>query len=109
MSLNMSVRKIIILIIVLTGTLFLLPSNPYTDIITKPIIRGLANASSYLNDKNKLPVKVPVPVEKSKVYKWQDKHGNWHFSNTKPPKDVAVKTEVYRSDTNIVPALEPKK
>lgn len=105
----MSVRKIIVLIILLTGILFLIPYNPYTDIITRPVIRGLAQVSSYLNDENKLPVKVPVPVEKSKVYKWQDKEGKWHFSNTEPPKDVDAQAEIYSSDTNVMPAIKQKK
>jgi hypothetical protein len=110
----MSLRKIIIFVIVLIGVLFLIPTNPYTDVITKPIISGFGKVSAYLNDNKGLPVKLPTLVEKnkvkkSKVYKWQDKEGNWHFSSTKPPKDVTAETEEYRDDTNVIPTIKPKK
>jgi len=105
----MSLRTIIVILILIIGAAFLIPSNPYTDVITKPIIHGLGKVSSYLNNKKDLPVKLPTPVEQSKVYKWQDKEGKWHFTNTKPPEDVATQSEIYRSDTNVIPAIKPEK
>ena len=111
----MSLRTIVVILILIIGAAFLAPSNPYTDAITKPIIHGLGKVSSYLNNKKTLPTLVEKSrveknkVEQSKVYKWQDKEGKWHFTNTKPPKDVAAQSEIYRSDTNVIPAIKPKK
>lgn len=96
----MSPRNILIAIIVIIGLTFLLPSNPYTDPITRPVAMVVKKISSYFgNDLN-----IPVPVEETRVYKWQDETGEWHFSNTPPPKDVDSQSKVYKSDDNVVPA-----
>lgn len=96
----MSFRKIIIAIIVIIGLAFLVPSNPYTDPITKPIIKAVKKMTSSVSDE----IDIPMPVEETKVYKWQDETGEWHFSNTPPPKDVKSQSKIYRSDDNVVPA-----
>ncbi len=41
--------------------------------------------------------------ETTRVYKWQDKQGNWHISNTPPSEQAAVEVQDYRSDQNIMP------
>jgi len=101
----MSGRTIIIIIIVLAGLVFLVPSNPYTDTITKPFVKVIKGFSTYFND----DLKIKLPAEETKVYKWQDEKGDWHFSNTAPPKNVESKSKVYNSDENVVPAPKTEK
>ncbi len=38
------------------------------------------------------------------VYKWQDKHGAWHVTNSPPPAGTPFQKQEYLSDTNILPA-----
>lgn len=101
----MSLRTIIIAIIVVIGLAFLLPSNPYTDPVTKPIIKTVKKISSSFSDE----LEIPMPVEETKVYKWQDENGEWQFSNTPPPKDVKAQSKTYKSDENVVPAPKLEK
>lgn len=96
----MSLRTLTIAIIVIISLAFLLPSNPYTDPFTKPIIKTVKKISTSFSDE----LDIPMPVEETKVYKWQDESGEWHFSNTPPPKDVESQSKVYKSDENVVPA-----
>lgn len=91
------------MIIVLVGAAYLAPSNRYTDKITNPLIKGLNQIHSFFSDKEKFP----EITEETKVYKWQDKDGNWQFSNTEPPKDIDSTVKVYKSDENVVPATKP--
>ena len=41
----------------------------------------------------------------STVYKWQDKEGNWHVTDTPPPAGVEYETQEYLHDSNVLPAL----
>lgn len=101
----MSRRTIIIAIIVLAGLVFLVPSNPYTDPVTKPVVKMIKGLGSYFND----DLKIKLPAEETKVYKWQDEKGDWHFSNTEPPKNVDSESKIYKSDDNVVPATKTDK
>ena len=96
----MKLRIIIIAVILILGLIFLVPSNPYTNPVTKPIVKAIKKVSSYFNE----DLDIPAPVEETKVYKWQDETGEWHFSNSPPPKDVHSQSKIYKSDENIVPA-----
>ncbi len=40
------------------------------------------------------------------VYRWQDKAGEWQFSNTKPEHIPDAEIQLFRSDANVVPALK---
>ena len=101
----MSIRVIVITIVVVLGVAFLLPSNPYTDVITKPVSNIVKKARSYFTDE----LDIPLPSEETAVYKWQDKDGKWQFSNTKPPKEIESTVKIYKNDENIVPATEIEK
>lgn len=103
----MAIRVLIIIAIVLVGAAFVVPSNPYTDKITTPAIKGIKKVYSYFDDKVGLP-DVDLPVETTTVHKWQDKDGNWHFSNTEAPKGVTSETKTYTDDTNVMPTPKPK-
>ena len=100
----MSIRFIIISILVLIGIAFLVPSNPYTDKITKPITKTLNNAYSYFDSKIDIP-KIIIPSETTTVHKWQDENGEWHFTNEAPPKNINSESKVYKNDDNVVPVL----
>lgn len=63
-----------------------------------PLFRGLAEVRSLTKQAE------PEPSTKTTVYKWQDKHGEWHFSNQAPPEGAAAKVITYRSDINIISA-----
>ena len=41
--------------------------------------------------------------EVTRVYKWQDKEGNWHVSDQPPPEGTSFETRDYRSDENVLP------
>ncbi|WP_455198698.1 DUF4124 domain-containing protein [Kaarinaea lacus] len=98
----MTPRNILIAIVVIIGLAFLLPSNSYTDPVTKPVIKVIKKISSYFGSE----LDIPMPVEETRVYKWQDENGEWHFSNTPPPKNVDSESKIYKSDDNVVPAPE---
>ena len=99
----MFLRILIITIIVLVGAAFLAPSNSYTDKVTNPILKGLREIHSYFRD----DLDLPLPVESTTVYKWQDKDGKWQFSNHPPPEGVASKIKVYKGDENITTLPKP--
>jgi hypothetical protein len=100
-------KRLLIIIVVLIGIAFLIPFNPYTDFFTAPTKKGIKKTYSYFDDKVDLP-DVDFPAETTTVHKWQDKDGNWHFSNTEPPKGVESKSKTYKDDVNIVPATKIK-
>ena len=101
------VKFIFIFIVVLIGIAFLIPSNPYTDRFTAPTIKSVKKVYSYFDDKVDLP-DIKLPAESTTVHKWQDKDGNWHFSNTEPPKEVGSESKIYKDDVNIMPATKTK-
>jgi hypothetical protein len=106
----MMIRFLIIILIVLVGAAALTSLNPSAEDTTNPILKGLANVRSWFTC-SPAP-KLPLPeVEKdenaTKVYKWQDESGEWHFSNQPPPSGVASSVETYRSDVNITQAPPP--
>lgn len=96
----MSLRTILIIVVVIFGLAFLLPSNPYTDVLTRPVLKTVKKVGSFFDEE----LDVSIPAKETKVYKWQDEEGNWHFSNTEPPKNVGSESKVYKDDVNVVPA-----
>lgn len=98
--------RLLIAIVVLIGIAFIIPSNSYTDWFTEPTKKSIKKVYSYFDDKVDLPV--DLPSETTTVHKWQDKDGNWHFSNTTPPKGVDSKSKVYKDDVNLMPATKTK-
>lgn len=100
-------KRILIIIAVLVVIAFLIPSNPYTDKFTAPTKKGVKKTFSLIDEKVDLPDAV-LPGETTTVHKWQDKDGNWHFSNTEPPKGVDSKSKTYKDDVNVMPATKTK-
>ena len=49
-----------------------------------------------------------APVS-TKVYKWQDKDGNWHITSERPPAGVKYQEQEYLHDTNVLPAPKTDK
>ncbi len=47
--------------------------------------------------------KLITTPEITRVYKWQDKKGNWHVSDAPPPEDTPFEVRDYRSDENVLP------
>jgi len=101
----MSKRVLIITIFILLGAAFFVPPNPYTDKITLPAIKGFKKVYSYFDDKIDLP-EIDMPPEKTTVKKWQDKEGNWHFSNAETPAGTKSETIIYTDDVNVMPATK---
>jgi len=93
----MFLRLLIIFIIVaIAGAVFYNYNRSDDD--TSPLLRGLAKVRSLAKEA------APEPPVETAVYKWQDKNGEWHFSNQPPPEGVAADVTVYRSDVNVTPA-----
>lgn len=97
----MMIRILIVILIMLVGAAALTELNPQADKSTNPILRGLANVRSWFSHSEQL---ADSRKKTTKVYKWQDKDGAWHFSNQPPPKGVASKVVTYRSDSNLTQA-----
>ncbi|MCK4586280.1 MAG: DUF4124 domain-containing protein [Gammaproteobacteria bacterium] len=100
-------KRLLIIIAVLIGIAFIIPSNPYTDKIVGPTKKSVKKTFNYLDDKVDLP-DIDLPAETTTVHKWQDKDGNWHFTNTEPPKGADSKSKIYKDDVNVMPAPEIK-
>lgn len=102
------IRFLIIILIVLVGAAALTQLNPSAKETTNPILKGLANVRSWF-------VGSPAPKKplaekdenETKVYKWQDESGEWHFSNQPPPGGMTSSVETYRNDVNITQAPSP--
>ena len=43
----------------------------------------------------------------SVAYKWKDKKGDWHITNTPPPKGTPYETQEILHNTNVLP--DPRK
>lgn len=85
---------IIFIIVAIAGAVFY-GLNPSGD-NSAPLLRGLGKVKSLTQQATP-----EAPVE-TVVYKWQDKNGEWHFSNHPPPEGAAASTTTYRSDINVV-------
>ena len=46
----------------------------------------------------------PAPTT-TRLYKWQDKNGQWQISGEPPTGEIPSEILEYRSDTNIVPSI----
>lgn len=92
----MFLRLLIIFIIAaVAGAIFYSANRSDDD--TSPLLRGLAKVRSLTKEA------APKPPAETTVYKWQDKNGEWHFSNQPPPEGNAADVTVYRSDINVIP------
>ena len=100
--------RILIVIVILIGIAFLIPSNPYTDKFTTPTKNSIKKTYNYFDDKVGLP-DIDLPTETTTVHKWQDKDGVWHFTNENPPKGIDSKSETYKDDVNVMPAAKVEK
>jgi hypothetical protein len=45
----------------------------------------------------------------TKVYKWQDKNGKWHISNTPPAEGIPYTEQEYLHNTNVIPSVSEGK
>jgi hypothetical protein len=97
----MFVRLLIIFLIAAIAAAVLYSLNPFGDKLSLSLPE-LPDTPSLDTDDEKARV--------TKVYKWQDKDGEWHFSNHPPAEGVARKVIIYRSDTNVIqsPKTSPK-
>ena len=68
-------------------------------------IVGIAGYAWYDKDfRNIILQKSGVKPVKSKVYKWQDKDGQWHITNQPPPPGTPYTEQEYLHNTNVIPA-----
>jgi hypothetical protein len=104
----MMIRFLIIILIVLVGAAALTSLNPSAEQTTNPILKGLANVRSWFagSPAPKKPL-AEKDENETKVYKWQDELGEWHFSNQPPPSGVSSSVETYRNDVNVTQAPPP--
>jgi len=106
----MMIRLLIIVLIVLVGAAALTTLNPAADKSLNPIMKGLASVRAWFSESAttvESTVKDPLTsMDKNatKVYKWQDAAGEWHFSNQPPPAGIKGSVETYRSDVNVTQA-----
>ncbi|MDT8384755.1 MAG: DUF4124 domain-containing protein [Gammaproteobacteria bacterium] len=112
----MMIRLMIIVLIVLVGAAALTTLNPAAEQSLNPIIKGLANVRSWFSGTSSVlegiatdPLASGDNTDKNttRVYKWQDAAGEWHFSNQPPPTGIKGSVETYRSDVNITQAPPP--
>lgn len=64
---------------------------------------------AYLNDdfRNWLKGMAGSESTTSRAYKWKDKKGVWHITNTPPPKGTPYETQEILNNTNVLP--DPRK
>lgn len=106
------IRILIVLLIVVVGAAALTTLNPLSDKSTNPIIKGLNSIQAWFKQPPTIPQTInptetsqqPRDDNETKVYKWQDQAGEWHFSNEPPPAGISSSVKIYRSDVNITPA-----
>lgn len=70
------------------------------------VYRNPLSAPEWLQKAQVLPKPAPTVL-----YKWRDKSGAWHITDTPPPDDVAHERLEYQHDTNVLPLppqLQPK-
>jgi len=48
-----------------------------------------------------------LPATQTKVYKWQDAQGVWHYGDQAPTAQTPVQTVVVDSRTNVIQGLQP--
>lgn len=104
----MMIRILIIILIVLVGAAALTTLNPSSEATTNPLLKGLSSVRGWFSGGSAPKLPMPATTDKdtneTRVYKWQDANGEWHFSNTPPPDGVKSSVETYRSDVNITQA-----
>lgn len=109
----MMIRLLIIILIVLMGAAALTTLNPAADKSLNPIMRGLENVRSWFSESSTTLESSLTTADKAlqknttKVYKWQDATGEWHFSSQPPPTGIKGSVETYRSDINITQTPAP--
>jgi hypothetical protein len=54
---------------------------------------------------NKTPLDLQIVPTVTRVYKWRDAQGNWQMTD-RPPAGRDYEVKEFRSDKNLVPALE---
>ncbi len=64
---------------------------------------------AYLNDdfRNWLKGLAGSSDTVARAYKWRDKQGVWHITNTPPPKGIPYETQEILTNTNVLP--DPRK
>lgn len=68
------------------------------DELSSNVLSTTKQLSKQLTPKN-------TEVKTTTVYKWQDKNGDWQFSNTKPANVADAEIKQFRSDENILPSV----
>lgn len=102
----MMIRFLIIILIVVVGAAALTTLNPSAEQSINPIIKGLNTVRSWFKQTPSVPEGPLTAADKNttKVHKWQDSAGEWHFSNQPPPAGIKGSVETYRNDVNITQA-----
>lgn len=112
----MMIRLMIIVLIVLVGAAALTTLNPAAEQSLNPILKGLASVRSWFSGSASVLEGIAsdplangdnTDQNATRVYKWQDAAGEWHFSNQPPPTGIKGSVETYRSDVNITQAPPP--
>jgi len=100
----MFLRLLIIVVLMLVGAAVLSYLNPAADKSENFLLNGLSVVRSWFtNERNMTP---DSKLHTTTVYKWRDADGNWQFSNEPPPPGIYSDITIYRSDTNVTPALK---
>jgi len=103
----MLIRIMIIILIVLVIAAALSQLNPSAEQSTNPIMNGLSKVRAWFKDASEPLQQIKPDKNATKVYKWKDQSGEWHFSNTPPPAGLNSSVKTYRSDVNITQAPPP--
>ena len=77
--------------------------------INLPSISDLsASGEALLDQVEQITPDLTVPASDSTttVYKWRDKEGVWHYSNTEPPQHSNAETLHLETNVNVLPASE---
>lgn len=77
--------------------------------IKDPSGRGMLNLPGGLQTPTLMEVdRLPEPERTIQVYKWQDKDGQWHYSDAPPTGNEAIQIIEVSNRTNIIQSLPPE-
>ncbi|WP_455204199.1 hypothetical protein [Kaarinaea lacus] len=95
-------KKVLLIVILLAATSLVCAKLDPFDV-------GIATRASTLRQQIQQWITSPIDTftqqeAETPIYKFQQPDGSWAFTNKPPPHETARPVQIYRSDTNVIPA-----
>ena len=86
-------KKFIIAIVLVVAVVIFYQSPYFNRVLSSSSQQNIKQTLDSVNPKMSRP-----------VYKWQDKKGQWHMTDSPPADGTKYETLRYHKDTNVIPA-----